>query len=139
MALAGQASAHKPQVVPMHFPSSKITEKSSFSVIALTGQRERHAPQSKHSWLSISISLRTLTVTPLSRKALTILSRWVEGISASISPPSWLMWALRMFTGTPCSRIISAVMGWPTSFSENLSRSLTKFFTFQLALICLRR
>lgn len=127
MALAGQASAHKPHVVPMHFPSSKATEKSSSNVMAFTGQRERHAPQSKHSSSSTSISLRTWTVTPLSRKALTILSRCLEGISASISPPSWLMWALRMLTGTPCSRITSAVTGWLTSFSENLSRSLTKF------------
>jgi hypothetical protein len=87
MALAGQASTHNPQGLPMHFCSSKTTEESSLNAMALTGQREKHAPQLKHFSLSISINFGTVTVTPFFRKASMIFWTWVEGTSARISPP----------------------------------------------------
>ena len=54
MALAGQASTQALQVLPTHFSWSKLTDLSSVTVMASTGQIEIHAPQLKHFSLSIS-------------------------------------------------------------------------------------
>ncbi len=139
MALAGQASTHKPQGLPIHFCSSKINEKSSRNAMALTGQREKHAPQLKHFSLSTSISFGTVTVAPFFRKASITFSTCVEGTSARISPPWESMWAATMLMGTPCSRMTCAVMGCSTSFSENLRRILATVFTFPKVRRCLQR
>ena len=61
MALAGQASTQALHVLPRHFSWSKLTDLSSATVMAPTGQIETHAPQLKHLSLSISTSFGKVT------------------------------------------------------------------------------
>src|SRR4030066_396277 len=131
IALVGHASTQTLQVLPTHFSRLKITLPSLSTEIASTGHSETQVPQLKHSSSSISTNLGIETSTPLSRKAFTVLSNALSGISAKISPPFEFTCAVIMFTGTLSSRIICDVIGCSTSSSEKRKRIRTiHFFTF---------
>jgi hypothetical protein len=129
IALGGQASTQILQVLPTHFSLLNSIVPSFEGVIASTGQRATHEPQLKHLSLSTSISLGTETVTPRSRKALTIVSCSSSGISAKISPPLLFIWADNIAIGTLYWIIIWLAMGCETCSSENLIKILAKPFT----------
>lgn len=125
IALEGQASTQILQVLPRHFSFSNFTDKSFSNVIASTGQRATHDPQLKHFSESTSMSLGTVTDTPFLRKAFTIFSCCLSGISASISPPLEFTWADKIAIGTLYFRTILAVIGCGTCSSVNLKSILT--------------
>jgi hypothetical protein len=111
MALEGQASTQTLQVLPTHFSLSNCTVESSAKLMASTGQSAMQLPQLKHLSESTSISLGTLTETPLWRKAFTTFSSIASGTSARISPPFEFMCADKIAMGTLYSIMICEAIG----------------------------